>query len=442
MKPDGKQYRRNFADRSEALQRMADMELAHAGKPDSRQSLKTLFSHEQLADAEAAFQQLDGARLSPLVAHYLNLRTRAREKGTDLDQAMSFFETRYRPETKTITIMNAKDEFLASRQDISEATRANYEIGLRLLLMRDPNKYVHAFTVSDIEASLKRYTNLSSLRTFRRIFSVFFHWAVRHHYCLEDPCKRLDKLPKDTSQIATLTLTEVKRLLYAAMSLQDGVAAAAVAIGIFAGLRPSEINDLRKEDVGDEKIRVTGGKLRRTIKRSPPVPPVLAEWLKRYPFAGLPKGLTYKMKALKKATDASKWVADIIRHTSISFQTERDKNEALTAYHCGTSIQMMNRHYRNMIDDDKTIAEFWNLTPEKLLETKPEITLPERKKAAWPEKSALVKLVWEKPLMHVAADIGVSGVALKKHCVKLGIELPAQGYWLRERRDRGAVSPV
>jgi hypothetical protein len=139
---------------------------------------------------------------------------------------------------------------------------------------------------------------------------------------------------------------------------------------------------------------------------------------------------------LKKATKAAKWVQDIVRHTSITFQTERDKNEGTTAFNCGTSIQMMNRHYRNTIDDATTVTEFWNLTPEKLLEKKPEITLPERKKVAWPEKSALARFVWQKPLIHAAADIGVSDVALKKHCLKLGIELPTPGHWLRERRDR------
>jgi hypothetical protein len=32
---------------------------------------------------------------------------------------------------------------------------------------------------------------------------------------------------------------------------------------------------------------------------------------------------------------------------------------------------MMNLHYRNTIDDDKTIAEFWNLTPELAPEVRP-----------------------------------------------------------------------
>jgi len=97
---------------------------------------------------------------------------------------------------------------------------------------------------------------------------------------------------------------------------------------------------------------------------------------------------------------------------------------------------MMDRHYRNSIDDEKTITEFWSLTPAKVMKTKPDVTLPERKHVAWPEKKALEKLVWQKPLMHAAAEIGVSDVALKKHCLKLGIALPTAGHWLRRRRDR------
>ena len=41
------------------------------------------------------------------------------------------------------------------------------------------------------------------------------------------------------------------------------------------------------------------------------------------------------------------------------------------------------------------------------------------------------------PLIHTAKDIGVSDVALRKHCVKLGIELPESGHWARQRRDQG-----
>ncbi|MBN8460295.1 MAG: hypothetical protein J0M04_20900, partial [Verrucomicrobia bacterium] len=355
---NGRQVRLNFQTKPEAVQRMAELEMEAEGAAPAQQTVKTALSEDQVADAEAAFRLFtDGGNLANALSHYQSLNSRARKLGVELDQAMAFVENHYRPETKTITVLNATREFLSTRRGITETTLANYEIGLRLLLKRDPNKPVHSFTVGDIEAVLARYTNVRSQRSFRRIFSVFFHWAVRHHYCLEDPCKRLDRLPKDMTRIEVLSLDEVKRLLTAAVRHQDGAAAASIAIGLFAGLRPSELADLKPEDIANGKMRVTGGKLRRTLKRVVPVPPVLVEWLKVHPFTGLPKGWQSKLKTLEKATSAAAWVQDIIRHTSITFQAERDRNEALTAFNNGTSKAMMDRHYRDLIGDDKVIAE-------------------------------------------------------------------------------------
>lgn len=431
-KPNGTRIRKNFADKLEAIQELADLEEELKGVVSHNpKSQRTRLTPEQISDAESALKTAPGRALAKLVGHYLSLESRARAKGVTLDGALSFVESHYRDETKAVTIFNAYNEFVESRSDRSSTTKTYYESTLKLLLDPEPNKWVHDFTVSDMERILANYKNPNTKRTIRGAFATFFRWAVRHHYCLENPCDRLDNLARDMSQIAALSLDECKRLLYAAILMEDKATVACVAIGLFAGLRPSEIKDLKPEDLLKDKIRVSGGKMRRKLKRSSPIPPVLADWLKAYPFKGLPKGWSSKHKRLKKATKAKKWVQDIIRHTSITFQTERDKNEALTAYNCGTSIQMMNRHYRDTIDDEKTIAEFWNLTPAKLRTKPPKVDLEIKRRVDWPEKKALAKLVWQKPLIHAAKDIGVSNVALKKYCVKLDIELPRQGHWIK-----------
>ena len=59
--------------------------------------------------------------------------------------------------------------------------------------------------------------------------------------------------------------------------------------------------------------------------------------------------------------------------------------------------------------------------------------MPSKVKIAWPSKSQLEKLVWAKPLVHAAKEIGVSDVSLRKLCLKLEIPLPATGHWLRQR---------
>lgn len=47
-------------------------------------------------------------------------------------------------------------------------------------------------------------------------------------------------------------------------------------------------------------------------------------------------------------------------------------------------------------------------------------------------REELYRQVWARPVMQVAADYGVSNVALKKICRKHGIPVPARGHWQRK----------
>ena len=429
--PDGSRVRQNFKDEIDAIRVRNDLEMDAAGEPETSRAMRTILDGRQLADAEAATRQAGGLSLTDIVSHYIGLRNRAIAKGTNLDGAIAFAESRFRPETMEISILNGRAEFLKAKADLAPKTLTYYETNLNFLLKPDPNKPVHAFTVTDIEKVIGNYTNANSRRTLRQAVSVFFNWAVRHHYCLENPCKRLDRLQKNTTRISILTLDEIKRLLTAAIQYQEGVAAASVVIALFAGLRPSELADLKPADIRKESILIRGGKMRRSGNRVVPLPENLKAWLVAFPFTGLPGGWDYKMKQLKAATKAKHWVQDILRHTSISHQAERDNNEGLTAFNNGTSKGMMDRHYRDLIGDAVIISAYWSLTPAAIRRAGVKVTLPSGVKLKWPSKAALKKLVWQKPLIHAATDIGVSDVALRKHCVKLGIELPPRGHWIK-----------
>lgn len=52
-----------------------------------------------------------------------------------------------------------------------------------------------------------------------------------------------------------------------------------------------------------------------------------------------------------------------------------------------------------------------------------------QEKAAWPTREALEELTKTYPLMVIGRHLGVSGNAVKKRCLRLGIEVPGRGYW-------------
>lgn len=420
----GERIRENYKTKAEGLERMNALEQEAAEEPMlSVPTLqRTSLTPAQISDAEAALE-ITPHGLAYLATSAKRWEAQAAAKGLTVDEAMDFFERRYHPELKEMTILQARDKFLATRRNIEPRTLSHYESATQRLLSLDPNKAVHRVTVIDLEQILARYSNANTYRTYRRCFSTFFRWAVRQRLCVENPCERLELPLPDMSHVTILSLEEVKRLLKTATIYHGGVMVSVVVIALFAGLRPSEIEDLKPSDIRDGKIMVSGGKLRRMLKRTVPISDALGLWLQQFPFRGIPKNLAGKMRALKKAVKAAKWVQDILRHTSISFQLERDKNESLTAFNNGTSVQMINRHYRDVIEDHKVVETYWELTPEWISAWTFTPDLPAAAKTRWPVDAALQKMVTSTPLRQLAKTLGVSDVAIRKHCLKKGIQL-------------------
>lgn len=51
------------------------------------------------------------------------------------------------------------------------------------------------------------------------------------------------------------------------------------------------------------------------------------------------------------------------------------------------------------------------------------------------EVDVLKELVWKKPVVHLAKELGVSGTAIKKRCKQYGISTPPRGYWAKLNAD-------
>lgn len=50
-----------------------------------------------------------------------------------------------------------------------------------------------------------------------------------------------------------------------------------------------------------------------------------------------------------------------------------------------------------------------------------------------PRRHHLYVWVWREPAVHVAAELGISGAALRKRCLKFNIPFPGRGYWSQKR---------
>lgn len=56
-------------------------------------------------------------------------------------------------------------------------------------------------------------------------------------------------------------------------------------------------------------------------------------------------------------------------------------------------------------------------------------------------RQELFEMVWQTPMIHLAKQLNVSDVGLRKICVKHGIPLPARGYWMRKQFEQEDPRP-
>ncbi|RLA40924.1 MAG: hypothetical protein DRR42_25245, partial [Gammaproteobacteria bacterium] len=57
-------------------------------------------------------------------------------------------------------------------------------------------------------------------------------------------------------------------------------------------------------------------------------------------------------------------------------------------------------------------------------------------------REELFLLVWERPSLEVARELGISDVALGKRCKKLQVPKPPPGYWAKVKAGKRTRKPI
>src|SRR4029450_9574808 len=169
----------------------------------------------------------------------------------------------------------------------------------------------------------------------------------------------------------TFSVEQITRLLAAAPPDYIPV----LAIGLFAGLRPEEINKLRWEDLDfhEGTIRVNASAAKTRKKRFAEISDNLRAWLQ--PYAGrigpiAPPNLQKLRRATMKAAKIDKWTQDGVSTYVASAHYAFHRDPARTAVIMGHRDQnMLLTHYRDIMKPSEA-ARYWNLAPYPLAENK------------------------------------------------------------------------
>jgi integrase len=262
-----------------------------------------------------------------------------------------------------ITLPEAAQVYLAKKtsESLRQLSLQQIRWKLGLLTQAFGNKTPNTITPTHLEHwfAQRKWTRSTIDGVIAKI-GPFFTWCVREGYCESNPCKAVKRPRSDDSPPAIFTPTEAQKLLQAALRY-DRRLIPYLAIGLFAGVRPLEIERLTWADISDRYIEITAAKAKTRQRRLVSLLDNLKEWL----ALGGDLPLMNKRKRLARLLKLAqlKWQPDIMRHSFASYHLAMHTSADKTALELGhRDSKMLFAHYRELVTQEAAQA-YWSIRP-------------------------------------------------------------------------------
>jgi integrase len=292
-----------------------------------------------------------------LRAETLACSQRLKPMDATLTQAVDFFIRNVpRPETAK-SINELKEEFLKSRKAMNCCPRTivQYESYLRVICTDFGKVDVTRILRQDIEDWLEESEwSPRTRKNYLVTLSTILNFAVAKGYRPDNLAATIDRPILDDRPVGILTVEQARGLLRVAKKFDPDMLPALV-IGLFAGLRRSEIFalDWLEIDYEHSTIEVKGIKAKTRQRRLVSVGDNLLEWLhphRKTTGAISPERnidvFSVRSNELAMKAEINPWPHNAIRHSFGSYFLGKTKDENLTASEMGNSPEVIIKHYR------------------------------------------------------------------------------------------------
>lgn len=149
-----------------------------------------------------------------------------------------------------------------------------------------------------------------------------FSWCVKSGYCSKNPCDVVQRPEADEPPREILSIDQIVALLRAAARL-DKEMVSYIAIGIFAGIRPDTLRDLRPGMRIDDHFQIPASIDKNGKGHSVDIVPHLASWLALFPMPAQGWSNAEKRRSqLAAAARINPWPHDAMRHSFCSYESQ------------------------------------------------------------------------------------------------------------------------
>jgi integrase/recombinase XerD len=223
------------------------------------------------------------------------------------------------------------------------------------------------FSSSEIELWLSKFGAAYSRQTWLNRISTLFSFAVRRGYLDKNPCDRIERVTVDKKPPLILSPDVAAKLV----NLTPASCLAGVALGLFMGVRPDEINRLTWGDIcfSTKTVRVDGKTRRRRIVAMHPKMRLLLGRA-RLSLDAIPKPsdkvapslstVRRFKRAAARALGFKTWPPDLLRHTAASYLLGLHNDAGKVAMMLGNSSAVLLTHYHQPVTADAA-ERFWKV---------------------------------------------------------------------------------
>jgi integrase len=288
-----------------------------------------------------------------------------------LTEAVQFFLKHAKPVGGTRSLVDAIKELLVSKRKAGK--RESYVRILGWVLNafeRDfKGRNVNEITRQDVESWLDSIDNLTTRKNRIRDLSILYEFCRRRGYCGSNPVEDIERPIVTRARPEIFAVNEAAALLTTAELDPKLELVPVIAIGLFAGLRMSEIKQLdwRNVDFEHRIIDVDETIAKTRQQRNVDMCDSLVAWLAPHarPKGRIfPQGFRKKMKQLRERAKITKWPDNGLRHSFGSYHVAYFQNPNMTALQMGHSTtDTLFNYYRNYRIRKKDAEAYWKLAP-------------------------------------------------------------------------------
>jgi len=229
-------------------------------------------------------------------------------------------------------------------------------------------KPVAAITTREIDDWLRELAVAPSTRNhYRSVTIQAYNFAIARGYAVENPAAATAKVKEADGNIGILSVTQAARLLEST----GPELLPYIAIGLFAGLRSSEIERLDWSQINFEsgliKVEAMKGTRKNTRRRRfVRIQPNLREWLLpvRQHKGNVAPQVNFRelFDATRAAAGITEWPTNALRHSFGSYHLAHYNDVNALALEMGNSPEMIFNHYRELVEP-KAAERYWKLRP-------------------------------------------------------------------------------